>query len=144
MFSLITILSCILFLGFVIYFIGLSFQKLFQKYLWVAKFPILCTSEAFILSPNLKASLTDTEFGFKIALSLDFSSIQCCCWEMNGACNPHTFVSNPSFYLWSALGFFSVMIWHSTMTIKVLGLLKLVLWHRVGPFNLMNYVFLQL
>lgn len=64
-------------------------------------------------------------------------------WAMHGKFNPHMFISNSSSYHWNSLGFFFMMIWHSPMMVKVVSVLELVLWHRVGPFNLMNYVFLQ-
>ena len=65
-------------------------------------------------------------------------------WAMHGKFNPHMFMSNSSSYHWNSLGFFFMMIWHSPMMVKVVSVLELVLWHWVGPFNLMNYVFLRL
>ena len=100
-----------------------------QKYLWVAKFPILCRSKVFILSPYLNAGLTRHGIWVQNNIGL-FSSVQCYCWEINGEFNPHVFVSNPLFCLCNPLGFFFMMLWHSRMMIKVIGRLKRVLWHK--------------
>lgn len=138
MFSLITILSCILFSGFDIYFIELSFHTFFQNICGWQNSKSL-KIQSLYLSPNLKVSLTDIESGFKITLAF-FSSF----WAMHGKFNPlHKFMSNSSSYCWNSLGFFFLMIWCSTMMVRIVSVLELVLWHRVGPFNLLNHVFLQ-
>lgn len=48
-------------------------------------------------------------------------------WAMHGKFNPHMFMSNSSSYCWNSLGFFFLMIWRSTMTVKIVSVLELVL-----------------
>lgn len=119
------------------YWIILSYF-FFSKVFVGGKIPKSLKIQSLYLSPNLKVSLTDIESGFKITLAF-FSSF----WAMHGKFNPHMFMSNSSSYCWNSLGFFFLMIWCSTMMVRIVSVLELVLWHRVGPFNLLNYVFFQ-
>ena len=85
MFSLITVLSCILFLGFDIYFIELFFHACFSEVFVGGKIPKSLQIQSLYLSPNLKASLTDMESGFKITLAF-FLAFEPCMVNLTPTC----------------------------------------------------------
>lgn len=138
MFPLITILSCILFLGFDIYFIELSFHTFFFKSICGWQNSQVFEDPKSLFVPKLEGEFDRYRIWVQNNIGL-FSSF----WAMHGKFNPHMFMSNSSSYCWNSLGFFFLMIWRSTMMVRIVSVLELVLWRRVGPFNLLNYVFFQ-
>ena len=129
-------LSCIFYLGFDIYFIELSFHTFFRSVCGWQNSQVFADPKSLFV-PKLEGGFD--RYGIWVQNNIGlFSSF----WAMHGKFHPHMFMRNSSSYRWNSFGFFLVMGWHSTMMVKV-SILELVLWNRVGPFNLMNYVFLQ-